>query len=128
MIQTSDRFRILFRCQRNRCPRCGEGRLMTGLFKLVEACPNCHFKLDRGEGFFLGALPINYFVIVVYWMLPIMALWIFAKVLSYQVALTLIGIGMVVGPIFLYTYSKLLWLGTYYFWLAHELEEKPSEA
>ncbi|MEQ8165157.1 MAG: DUF983 domain-containing protein, partial [Alphaproteobacteria bacterium] len=52
---------------RQRCPRCGEGRLFDGYLKVAERCPVCGLELgrhDSGDGpavfviFILGALVV----------------------------------------------------------------------
>jgi uncharacterized protein (DUF983 family) len=43
-----------------RCGRCGSGRLFRSWFKLVDCCPQCGYRFDREEGFFLGAFVINF--------------------------------------------------------------------
>ena len=51
-----------------RCPRCGEGRLFTGLLKVRPACPSCGLDLsaqDAADGpavfviFFLGMIVVG---------------------------------------------------------------------
>jgi uncharacterized protein (DUF983 family) len=51
-----------------RCPRCGEGRIFTGLLTVRDACPACRLDLsaeDAGDGpavfliFFLGAIAVG---------------------------------------------------------------------
>jgi uncharacterized protein (DUF983 family) len=51
-----------------RCPRCGEGRIFTGLLTVRPACPACGLDLsaeDAGDGpavfliFFLGAMAVG---------------------------------------------------------------------
>ena len=51
-----------------RCPRCGEGRIFSGLLTVRAACPACGLDLsaeDAGDGpavfliFFLGALAVG---------------------------------------------------------------------
>jgi uncharacterized protein (DUF983 family) len=53
---------------RCRCPRCGEGRIFTGLLTVRQACPACGLDLsaeDAGDGpavfliFFLGAVAVG---------------------------------------------------------------------
>src|SRR5439155_2959731 len=58
-------FRAALAC---RCPRCGEGRLLTGLLTVRPACPSCGLDLsaqDAGDGpavfviFFLGLIVVG---------------------------------------------------------------------
>ena len=61
-----------------RCPRCGEGRLFTGLLSVCPSCPACGLDLsaqDAGDGpavfviFFLGLIVVGLAAIVatVWW-------------------------------------------------------------
>ncbi len=43
-----------------RCPRCGAGRLFHHWFHLVERCPRCGLVFDRGDGYWTGALAMNF--------------------------------------------------------------------
>ena len=56
-----------------RCPRCGEGRLFTGLLSVCPSCPACGLDLsaqDAGDGpavfviFFLGLIVVGLAAIV----------------------------------------------------------------
>jgi uncharacterized protein (DUF983 family) len=51
---------MLWRAVRLLCPRCGEGKLFTGWLKMAPRCPHCQLKLDRGPGYYLGAIYVNY--------------------------------------------------------------------
>jgi len=46
---------------RFRCPHCGRGAVLTGLFSMNERCPVCGFVFMRGNpAYFSGAIFINY--------------------------------------------------------------------
>src|SRR6266513_4734010 len=45
---------------RLRCPRCGVGRLYAKPFRLFDYCPHCDLKFEREQGYFIGAIYINY--------------------------------------------------------------------
>jgi len=45
---------------RLKCPRCGIGSLYLKPFRMYEECPNCGLKLEREQGYFIGAMYINY--------------------------------------------------------------------
>ena len=45
---------------RLRCPRCGQGSLYGKPFKMNEHCANCALKFEREQGYFVGAIYINY--------------------------------------------------------------------
>jgi uncharacterized protein (DUF983 family) len=41
---------ILWRGWRQRCPRCGEGRIYRGWVSLHDHCPHCHLQYLRDQG------------------------------------------------------------------------------
>lgn len=51
---------ILLRAARLRCPRCGQGHLFTGLFRMHRCCRHCGLTFLREPGYYLGSIYINY--------------------------------------------------------------------
>ena len=51
---------ILGRCLRLRCPRCGQGRLFARVFTLFEHCPVCSLSFEPEQGYYVGAIYLNY--------------------------------------------------------------------
>jgi uncharacterized protein (DUF983 family) len=49
---------------RLRCPRCGLGRLFRRPFSMNSYCFHCGLKFEREQGYFVGAIYINYAVTV----------------------------------------------------------------
>jgi uncharacterized protein (DUF983 family) len=49
---------------RLRCPRCGLGRLFRRPFSMNSYCFHCGLKFEREQGYFVGAIYINYGVTV----------------------------------------------------------------
>ena len=45
---------------RLRCPRCGQGLLFHGWFRMPPACEHCGLDFQREPGFFLGSIYVNY--------------------------------------------------------------------
>lgn len=43
-----------------RCPRCRRGPLFQTLMKVHRHCPECRLLLEREEGYFLGAMYLEY--------------------------------------------------------------------
>lgn len=47
---------------RQRCPRCGKGKVFAGSVRMHEECPACKIRFEREEGYFLGAMYFSYFL------------------------------------------------------------------
>ena len=97
------------RALRLRCPVCGEGRLFRGWFAMEDRCPKCGLDLKREQGYYVGAMYINYGVTA----MVMMAVGIPMAMRS----LSLVQISVQLGtfglafPIFFFRWSKSLWLG-----------------
>ena len=55
---------LLGRALRLRCPVCGDGRLFRGYLKMNDVCPDCGYVHAREGGYWLGAMYVNYGVVV----------------------------------------------------------------
>jgi uncharacterized protein (DUF983 family) len=51
---------MLGRGLRLQCPRCGKGSLYAKPFRMRANCPACDLKFEREQGYFVGAIYINY--------------------------------------------------------------------
>jgi uncharacterized protein (DUF983 family) len=114
--------RIIARGLTNCCPNCGGGRLFKDgtLFQLNDECPDCRLRFEKDEGFFLGAMALNYGVTVVVFLVPVVLAW-YAGWLSGRVAVGLaIGLSLVM-PMVLYRSSRSWQLMLYYFFLPQHL-------
>jgi uncharacterized protein (DUF983 family) len=119
---------ILARGVANRCPNCGGSRLFkTGkLFELNEACPDCGLKFEKDEGFFLGAMSLNYGVTLVAYLVPVLLLWYFG-VLGNRLAVGLAIGGSVVVPMLFYRSSRSWQLMLYYSFFPQHLPANRRE-
>lgn len=86
--------------------------------RINRRCPSCRIELNRGEGFFLGPMVLNYSIAVFGFVIPCVLLGA-AGVLPWSVALGLAALGCVILPIVFYRVSWSLWL-MLYFWLLPE--------
>ncbi|HUR71224.1 MAG TPA: DUF983 domain-containing protein [Candidatus Limnocylindrales bacterium] len=57
-------FSMLGHGLRLRCPRCGVGRLYEKPFRMHDHCSRCTLKFEREQGYFIGAIYINYIATV----------------------------------------------------------------
>jgi uncharacterized protein (DUF983 family) len=109
------------------CPRCESSDLFESRFHLHKACPSCGLPLESEDGWSLGAVPINYTLTCLFWVLPV-ALLFAAGLFSLNTALIIGGIGTLVIPIITYRRTKALWVGVYYAVLPHETEAPNNES
>lgn len=125
------RSRILKRGLSNRCPNCGEKSLFKSGLNMNKACPHCGLEFERGEGFFLGSMSINYGVTLTCCLTPILLLWVFG-VIPGILAIVLSFIGALGFPLLFYRSSRSWWLMFYYLVLPHELpvnrDDKPTDS
>ena len=68
---------ILARGLANHCPNCGAHTLFPPVpsVRIHPQCANCGMKFDRGDGFFLGPLVLNYVVTVFVFIVPTLLLY-----------------------------------------------------
>lgn len=112
---------ILARAVSGRCPRCRQKGLFMTRYRLNAQCPHCGLPVEKEDGWSLGAIPLNYTMTCVFWVLPL-ALLFLANALTIRTAMLVAGAGCLVLPLLTYRFSKLLWLGIYYAVLPHELD------
>lgn len=116
------RLQIVARGLTNRCPNCGGRTLFKAgtLFQVNPACPACGLKIERGEGFYLGSLSLNYGVTLVGFMVPVMLLAVY-QVIGTTTAIVLAGVGALLFPALFYRSSRSWWLMNYYIFFPHQL-------
>lgn len=116
----------LRRGMRGTCPGCEGNRLFRTKYRLYDKCPDCGLPLEHEDGWSLGAVPLNYSITCVFWVLPVAMLVPFGF-LNVITAVILAGAGCLVIPILTYRFSKSLWVGIYYAVLPHEVEDQKKE-
>ena len=112
----------------NRCPNCGGRRLFRDgtLFELNQACPDCQLKFEKDEGFFLGAMSLNYGVTLVGFLVPVLVLWYYG-VVGGRLAVGLAVGGSVLVPLLLYRSSRSWQLMLYYSFFPQHLPANRRE-
>ena len=108
------------------CPNCGQARLFRSLLKIHHRCPYCGMTLERGDGYYLGPLCINYGLVVFGYVAPFLLLGV-AEIIPFNLALVLGISGATILPFTLYRLSWSLWLMIYYLCLPDELHANRSE-
>ncbi len=96
------------RTLRLRCPVCGQGRVFQGRLTMAERCPTCAYRFEREEGYWVGAMIINYSAVAFVGMAGIFfgqtASWPALAQLAFWSAVVL------VFGLWFFPYSRLLWM------------------
>jgi len=105
--------RIAGRALRLRCPRCGRSPLYAGWFRMHERCAACGLRYEREQGYFVGAIYVNYAVTVFVAAGTVLVLdWTLGLTLTAQLAIG-IALGTLV-PLLFFRYARSLWLSLDY--------------
>ncbi|MDQ8194717.1 DUF983 domain-containing protein [Coraliomargarita sp. SDUM461004] len=111
------------RCQ---CPNCGQAKIFRSTLKINHRCPYCGMTLERGDGYYLGPLCINYGIAVFGVVAPLLLAG-FAGWIPFRPAMIAAGIAALLLPLLFYRLSWSLWLMSYYFCLPDELHANRPE-
>ncbi|HXH84292.1 MAG TPA: DUF983 domain-containing protein [Candidatus Tectomicrobia bacterium] len=101
--------RALARGARLRCPRCGRAPLFRGWFTMNTVCPVCDLRFERAQGYWVGAIYVNYGVTTTIAVGGYFLLWRLAD-LSTGAQLALWVPFVVLFPLWFFRYSRSLWL------------------
>jgi uncharacterized protein (DUF983 family) len=101
--------RALGRAIRLRCPRCGATPLFRGWFRMAESCALCGLRFERAQGYFVGAIYINYAVTTLIAVGGLFLLWGQFGLSTRAQLLVLVPI-VVVFPLWFFRYSRSFWL------------------
>lgn len=117
---------IIGRGLRLRCPRCGVGPLFRGFFSMYPHCLSCDLTFEREQGYFVGAIYINYAATAI---IVIAGFFWLDRFINLSLAQQLIlwsgfGIGF---PLFFFRYSRSLWLSLEYIFNPEDIPEPPRE-
>ena len=96
-----------------RCPRCGEGDMRQGWFKLKERCAHCELALERGESedYWLGAYAINLVAAEFVALLMVVGLILATLPAAPWGVVVWLGLaGALLTPILFFPFSRTLWL------------------
>ncbi len=108
--QPASNLKLFLRGLTRRCPWCGSGHLFRRWFVMAERCPTCGFRLDQGDGAFLGAMAINYGMAGSLF-IGILIVWVARTAPNVPVIpLLFVSLGVTASAIlFFYPFSKTLW-------------------
>jgi uncharacterized protein (DUF983 family) len=101
--------RMLSSGLRLKCPRCGTGSLYEKPFRMRVDCNYCHLKFEREQGYFVGAIYINYAATVLIAVPGFFILDAFTSItidqqLAFWIPFT------IVFPLLFFHHSRSLWL------------------
>lgn len=97
----------LLRC---RCPRCGQGKVFAGSFRMNDPCPVCRLVFERDEGYFLGAMYVSTlfsFVLMGGGYFLAESLWPHKS--QYVLILIVFGLYLLLVPA-VFRYSRVIWM------------------
>ena len=83
--------------------------------------------LERGDGYYLGPLCINYGFVAFGFVAPVLLLGLSIEALAFKITLAIALVGAVFLPLAFYRTSWSLWLTIYYICLPGELHANHSE-
>ena len=66
---------VLWRGLRLVCPVCGRGKLFRGWFRMHRSCDSCGLVFERGPGYWLGSIYVNYGLTALVVTVAYLALW-----------------------------------------------------
>ena len=112
-MQKHSKRQILIDGLRLKCPRCGEGQMFSGMFKMRLGCSSCHFRFEREAGYFVGAMYINYGMTVLIAFAGYFVLDYFTPI-SFLPNFILWVAFSALFPVVFFRYSRSLWLSLDY--------------
>ena len=113
----------LARGLRLRCPVCGRGRLFRTWFRMHSTCSGCGLKFDRGPGYYLGSIYINYGLTALFLTAGYLGLFL-TDTLSPTTGVVLLAGFCVVFPCWFFRYARSLWLAMDLYLDPGQLNEK----
>jgi uncharacterized protein (DUF983 family) len=97
------------RAARLRCPRCGRAPLFRGWFSMNAVCAVCDLRFERAQGYWIGAIYVNYGVTTLIAMVGFFTLWAWTD-LSMAAQLAIWLPFCVIFPLWFFRYSRAVWL------------------
>jgi uncharacterized protein (DUF983 family) len=93
---------------RQRCPRCLQGRVFAGVFRMHARCPVCGLQFEREPGYFVGAMYLSYGLAII----ATAVVWLPMVLLGRSLGEVLLASGalLIAASPWLFRYSRVLWL------------------
>ena len=125
-MQKQSKGQVFVKGLRLRCPRCGDGQMFAGMFKMRAECGSCHFRFEREAGYFVGAMYISYGATVFIAFGGYFALDYFTSIPFLPNFILWVAFSALF-PIFFFRYSRSLWLSLDYIFNPPEPSESQRE-
>jgi uncharacterized protein (DUF983 family) len=106
--QASPLLVLLARAMRLRCPNCGEGKLFAGWFRMHPRCSECGFKFERGPGYWLGSIYVNYGLAAILVTAGFFVLF-FTEALPQETILWSLTAFCVIFPLLFFRFARSIW-------------------
>ena len=97
------------RAARLTCPRCGRAPLFRGWFTMNTVCAVCDLRFERAQGYWIGAIYVNYAITTLIALTGFFTLWAWTEV-STATQLAIWAPFCVVFPLWFFRYSRAVWL------------------
>jgi len=97
-----------------RCPRCGGTQLFSGWFTMRPECALCGLRFERAQGYWVGAIYVNYGVTTTMAIGGYFLLWAYTG-LSTAGQLAVWIPFLLVFPLWFFRYSRSFWLALEFF-------------
>lgn len=102
---------MLWRGATRRCARCGRGQLFHRWFRMEPTCPRCGLRFEKEPGYWVGAIAMNTIIVGgVFAIVFVVMLILTAPNVPVVPILAAVVPLMILGPIFVYPFSKTLWV------------------
>ncbi len=115
--------RLLGRGLLLRCSYCGRPSLVAGLLAVHDRCRVCGLVFEHDEGFFLGALIVNYSVTALVGIVPAIVA-VATGAVGVPLAIGYAAVVSVLFPILFYWHAKSLWMTCYSLFVPDDLRPR----
>ena len=118
---------LLWRACKLRCPVCGVGRLFRNWFATPTRCHHCGFRFERGPGYWLGSIYVNYGLTALIVTAAYLGLY-FSETISPTTLLWLSAGFCFAFPLWFFRYARAIWLAVDLYFDPPRTEELDEQA
>ena len=99
--------------------------MFRGWFRMNSHCDACRYQFDRGPGYFLGSIYVNYGLTSILVVIGYFSLFL-TGVLPHERMLLTLGAICLFFPMWFFRYARSIWVGFDQFWDPVEDEESDN--